>query len=223
MTETPDDALLASLPEPQSWHAFQETQARHLEQFPNAWVGEVGLDKDRRFAIPSAAGRPALTNVKVTMQHQQLLLRDQMFTAIKYKRPVSLHGVQCHGALFDTITAVAKETISRGDPMVPVCLHSFSGSDQLAQRWLSAKSLRGLVYFSFSYAVNHRYEKWASVIQSIPDDRILMESDLHVAGERMERALQDVLQCIAQAKAWSLKDAHEHLCQNWDKWLHLSL
>lgn len=221
LTEKPDDALLASLPEPESWHNFQENQVRHLEQYPNAWVGEVGLDKDRRFAIPSSSGRPHLTNVKVTMQYQQHLLRDQIHTAIQHRRPVSLHGVQCHGALFDTITALAKETMERGERMVPICLHSFSGSDQLAQRWLSNKALAGLVYFSFSYAVNHRYEKWSSVIQSIPDDRILMESDLHTGGERMEKALQDVLQCIAQAKTWSLEDAHDKLCQNWHRWLHL--
>ncbi|GAW14346.1 hypothetical protein ANO14919_037470 [Xylariales sp. No.14919] len=182
-------------------------------------------------------------------------------------RPVSVHGVQAHGVLYDTIAGCwkgyEKDVLSRrqkrqiatgaedfsddtdedsehdatpnrkgrpqklaGDSnkgtkpkLFPprICLHSYSGHvDQL--KMYVHPSVPTKVYFSFSMAVNWGTgggEKTEEAIRAIPDDRLLVESDLHIAGEQMDNSLEEVCRKICQIKGWDLREGVEILGRNW--------
>ncbi|KAJ1838053.1 Cut9-interacting protein scn1, partial [Coemansia sp. RSA 2703] len=70
------------------------------------------------------------------------------------------------------------------------------------------------IYVSFSHFVNGRnVEKSRQCIQAVPEDRILVESDLHdvaAAGE----ALASVIELVSQARGWSADEARERLACN---------
>ncbi|KAJ2970315.1 hypothetical protein NUW58_g9732 [Xylaria curta] len=176
------------------------------------------------------------------MAHQAAILQAQLELAGHMNRPVSVHGVQAHGVLYDTIASSwkghEKEVLSRrqkhqiatgaedfsddtdGDsdhepplarkdnppkpladsgriagrrPFPPrICLHSYSGYVEQLKMYIHPK-VPAKVYFSFSMAINWGAgggDKTEEAIRAIPDDRLLVESDLHVAGEQMDRNLE---------------------------------
>ena len=74
-----------------------------------------------------------------------------------------------------------------------------------------------MIFFSFSHLVNFSSNstKAVAVIQAVPDDRILGESDLHAAGEKMDGLLEDVIRKICQIKGWKLENGLKQLRLNW--------
>jgi Tat protein secretion system quality control protein TatD with DNase activity len=98
-----------------------------------------------------------------------------------------------------------------------ICMHSYSGPPEALKQFL-AHSVPADVYFSFSTAINFSNtstDKVESVIRAVPDDRILIESDLHCAGETMDRLLQEVLVKVCELKSWSLDQGAQQLKTNW--------
>jgi Tat protein secretion system quality control protein TatD with DNase activity len=77
------------------------------------------------------------------------------------------------------------------------------------------------VFFSFSSVINFSKtpEKVRNVIQSVPDDRLLVESDLHCAGDRMDGYLEDITRMICQVKGWPLEDGVARLAKNWARFI----
>lgn len=110
-------------------------------------VGECGLDK--RIAIP--------------IELQQLVFEKQLVLAQKYNKPVVLHCV----ASFDELIATKKKL----NITVPMIVHGFSKSEQLAKQLVS----NGF-YISFGkyLLLNPELE---TVFKSIPDDKIFLETD----------------------------------------------
>lgn len=123
-----DDDFLRTLPAPQPLSQFLRATEARLQEYPNALVGEVGLD--RAFRLPvgpfyppgsisnkadgyqseqytpgSREGRP-LTPYKVSMEHQKMVLRAQLDVAAKLRRPVSIHCVQSHGVIVDILQSM---------------------------------------------------------------------------------------------------------------------
>ncbi|KAI1119444.1 hypothetical protein F5Y14DRAFT_395303 [Nemania sp. NC0429] len=257
---------------------IEETRVR-LERFPLALVGEIGLDK--AFRLPTAwtsvqemdreesltpGGREGrrLSPYRVQTTHQAAILRAQLELAGQTGRPVSVHGVQAHGILYDTIASCwkghEKEVLSRrqkrqiaigaedfssdtdgesgqevtskrknktqkpaaadgkAGPFPPrICLHSYSGHVEQLKMYIHP-SVPAKVYFSFSVAVNWGAggsEKTEEAIRAIPDDRLLVESDLHTAGEQMDSSLEEVCRRICQIKRWDLREGVERLGRNW--------
>ena len=266
LTPEPDDKdFLTALPDPRplSWLL---AQTRHLlQRYPAALIGEVGLDKafrlpgawaaehhEQRDAALTPGGREGrrLSPYRVTVAHQKAILLAQLRLAGEFDRAVSLHGVQAHGVLYDTLKESwrgyekpvnSKKQLKRmakdlADPAVDhhdshqsndaanpkpypprICLHSYSGPAETAQQYLHP-SIPVDFFFSFSTAVNFNSPaaaKAEDVIRMLPSDRILAESDLHIAGEQMDQHLEDIIRKICHIKAWSLEDGVKQLGVNW--------
>ncbi|KAI3328339.1 hypothetical protein F4824DRAFT_414393 [Ustulina deusta] len=277
-----DVSFSNGLCDPRPLSEFLEETRRRLEKFPLALVGEIGIDK--AFRLPTAwtsagevdreegltpGGREGrrLSPYRVQITHQVAILRAQLELAGRMGRSVSVHGVQAHGVLYDTIAGCwkgqEKEVLSRrqkhqiatgaedfsddtdedselddtlhrkgkppklaedgnkgiGPRKFPprICLHSYSGHVEQLQMYIHP-SVPAKVYFSFSAAINWGTgggEKTEEAIRAIPDDRLLVESDLHIAGEQMDSSLEEVCRKICQIKGWGLGEGVEILGRNW--------
>ena len=110
-------------------------------------VGECGLDK----------------RIEVQIELQQLVFEKQLVLAQKYNKPVVLHCVTC----FDELIATKKKL----NITVPMIIHGFSKSEQLAKQLVS----NGF-YISFGkyLLLNPELE---AVFKSVPVDKIFLETD----------------------------------------------
>ncbi|KIX05725.1 uncharacterized protein Z518_03697 [Rhinocladiella mackenziei CBS 650.93] len=102
-----------------------------------------------------------------------------------------------------------------------VCMHSYSGPSEALQQFLNV-NIPVDIYFSFSTAINFSNSppsKVISAIKGVPDDRILIESDLHCAGEMMDDLLKDIVLRVCEIKQWPLREGAQRLKQNWMKFV----
>lgn len=103
-----------------------------------------------------------------------------------------------------------------------VCLHSFSGSPQMVSQYLNP-AIPAKVFFSFSTVINLSTaggeSKFPDVIRTVPYDRLLVESDLHTAGEDMDRVLEDISRKICEIKEWPLNEGVERLRKNYEQFI----
>jgi Tat protein secretion system quality control protein TatD with DNase activity len=266
LTPSPTDDLtfLDTLPDPKPLSEFiSETRAR-LQQFPNALVGEIGLDKTFRLPGPwtpedidsrdeqitpgSREGR-RLTHYRVKPEHQRSILKAQLQLAGEMNRAVSLHSVQAHGAVIEVLKEVwaghervvlsrrkrdrqrdAEGAVSEDEedevppsrPFPPrICMHSYSGSvDPIRQ--LIHKSNPSDIYFSFSSLINLNgapARKVGDVVKALPEDRILIESDLHKAGAQLDELMEDVARQICKLRGWELRHGVQLLADNWRRFV----
>ncbi|KAL8741421.1 MAG: hypothetical protein Q9190_005967 [Brigantiaea leucoxantha] len=117
---------------------------------------------------------------------------------------VAEHGSKSHGS------PVSKPYPPR------VCLHSYSGPPDSLKQYLDP-SVPATVFFSFSILVNFRStsSKAVDVVRAVPDNRLLIESDLHSAGEEMDDLLEQVVRIVCDIKKWPLGTGVKQLASNW--------
>ena len=93
-----------------------------------------------------------------------------------------------------------------------ICMHSYGGSVDTIRRL--HKLYRNRIYFSFSTTINGRLERLDLLIQAVPDDLLLIESDINDV-RRSEEKMWQILGRVCRAKDWSLEEAVRRLEQNW--------
>jgi Tat protein secretion system quality control protein TatD with DNase activity len=103
-----------------------------------------------------------------------------------------------------------------------VCLHSFSGSPQMVNQYLNP-AIPLKVFFSFSTVINLSTaggsSKFPEVLRACPDDRVLVESDLHCAGEDMDHLLEEMYRRVCEIKGWSLQEGLERIRRNYEEFI----
>jgi Tat protein secretion system quality control protein TatD with DNase activity len=103
-----------------------------------------------------------------------------------------------------------------------VCLHSFSGSPQMLSQYLNP-AIPARIFFSFSTVVNLSTaggeSKFPDVIRTCPDDQLLVESDLHTAGDDMDHVLEDMYRKVCEVKGWSLEEGVEKIRKNYEQFI----
>ncbi|TFA99170.1 Cut9-interacting protein scn1 [Trichoderma ghanense] len=287
LSPTPQDrSLLSSLPTPTPLSSLLSSTREYLSSFPLALVGEVGLDKGFRLPqqrppgddysrdenlTPGGREGRLLSPFRVQMQHQQAILQAQLRLAGEMGRAVSVHGVQAHGVLYDTIAACwkghEKKVLSRrdkkriapgaeegsdddddddeeassdndgskakkkkkkrnigGKPFPPrICLHSYSGSADMLKQWFHP-AVPSTIFASFSTGVNMgsaaAKEKLVAVVRAVPDDRILVESDMHAAGDEAEGLLADMYRFVCEVKGWGVEEGVERIGGNFRRFVY---
>ncbi|KAL3447957.1 Metallo-dependent hydrolase [Aspergillus insuetus] len=119
------------------------------------------------------------------------------------------------------------ESLSDGQVKQPlpfpprICMHSYSGPVETIGQFLH-RSNPSDVYFSFSDVVNfgHQSDKSVAVIKALPDDRVLIESDLHTAGDEMDKRLEQVTRQVCGLRGWELKQGVQQLADNWKRFVY---
>ena len=102
-----------------------------------------------------------------------------------------------------------------------ICMHSYSGPPDALKQFLGP-TVPADIYFSFSTVVNFSTAssaKVTNVIKAVPDDRILIESDVHCAGTRMDELLRDIILRVCEIKGWPLGEGVQRLKENWNKFV----
>ncbi|KAJ2615632.1 Cut9-interacting protein scn1 [Coemansia sp. RSA 1365] len=182
---------------PETW----AEELRELLALHGGILGECGLDK---------AARSPKTHKLYPIEAQIHILKTQIGIAHELNIPISLHCVRAFGVLAEILSEVEEKQI-----LPPrIMLHSYSGSpDMLKQIFLKGK-LGERVYVSFSSLVNGRNrEKSIKCIRAVPEQRLLIESDLHNASAAV-LAIEEAADLVAEARGWSLDEAHTVLTRN---------
>ncbi|KAH6673565.1 TatD family [Halenospora varia] len=266
----PDQAndleFLSSLPQPRSLKQLIEQTKAYLEKYPTALVGEIGLDKSFRLPegppseeakskdphmTPGSREGKGLSPFRVHIDHQKAILMAQLKLAGAMNRAVSVHGVQVHGGLLETlreswkgyekeVLTKERKKINKIPPPPPqeeehdeasndqpkpfpprICLHSYSGSPENLKQYFH-RSVPANIFVSLSAVINLQKttsSKATELIAAVPDDRILVESDLHIAGEEMDQKLEEMVRRICVTKEWSLEDGVKKLGDNWHRFI----
>lgn len=98
-----------------------------------------------------------------------------------------------------------------------ICLHSYSGDPRFLRQYFH-ESVPLDFFASYSIAVNFGPQSadWsAEAVKLTPDDRILIESDLHIAGVKMDNALELIARKVCELKGWDLRRGLQQLATNW--------
>ncbi|KAI8082777.1 TatD family [Halteromyces radiatus] len=219
--EGPDDTekqeLISHLPPPTPFEEWYHQLKQHLLRHPTALLGEVGLDRAARLlpkgAIEWHGVKP--TNVICHIDHQYAILQQQIQLAVDLDRAVSIHCVQSQGHLLKLLQWTGRY-IKQGSKSTElrVCLHSFGGKAASLNQFLKLPHI--VVYVSFSIAINARlgWSKLSQLIQTIPDDHLLIESDYNTP-QGVDQAMVHIASLVARAKNWSLHDTVLRTERNW--------
>lgn len=124
------DRLLPLLPDPISLDEILQDLRRNLEDFPEAMLGEVGLDRAFRIPFDFLSSPRELTPFTIPFDHQVSILEAQIRLAVELGRNVSFHSVKCPAG---TLEVLAKMKALHGGQWnkISVDMHSCGLSAQM--------------------------------------------------------------------------------------------
>lgn len=166
-----------------------------LEQEKVVALGEIGLDYYYDFSPRDL---------------QRTMLSQQLDLAYEMKLPVVLHVRDAHGDMMDLLRA-------RKDRLPCGVLHCFSGSAESAAEYVKMG-----FYISFAGSVTFKNAgKLLLAAQSVPEDRILIETDspylapVPMRGKRNDPSLvRYVCQKLAELRGLGEEEMGELTCRN---------
>ena len=215
------DAIWAELPEPITLSSVCEGIREQFERFPNAMLGEVGLDRafriPRRFwnydpqrTVPNPS-LPKLTKLKTPQSHQLAVLRAQIDVAMQYRRNISFHSVQAAGLTVELLDSL-RNTHTTGFGAIRVSLHSCTLDNNVVK---SIVKKHANVYVGFSSTINRKQMIARDCLASTDRSRALMESDYHTV-KGIPGYLAQANEYFAQLHGLSLQGAAQQLRDNWE-------
>jgi TatD DNase family protein len=189
---------------------------------PFLCVGEIGLDKlraKRQQRVEKEKGSAWL--------HMQDVFVAQLRLAGKLQRPASVHCVQAFGQLLSILeddqdrVLIGGRSDWGGNTLLPprIALHSFSGRVDVLRTLRGVEARTGMhVYFSFSMVINIpfgaisqqidsanvRFSRLVAAVREVPDDRLLLESDLDSATD-VDRNMLKIAMVVAAAKGLTVE------------------
>ncbi|KAL8960052.1 MAG: hypothetical protein Q9183_005529 [Haloplaca sp. 2 TL-2023] len=155
--------------------------------------------------------------IKETWQGHEVKIISKRDKKRKSKPGTALHAgdeknVDSHGT---------QHGVAGPKPYPPrICLHSYSGPLNVLEQYLNP-NIPAAMFFSFSCLVNFssRTSKAVQVIKGVPNDKILVESDLHSAGEDMDQLLEEAVRSVCEIKGWPLVEGVTQLGNNWRRFV----
>ncbi|KAF9245860.1 TatD DNase family Scn1 [Melanogaster broomeanus] len=189
--------LLPHLPDPVSLADVLTDLRQNLSAFPQAMLGEVGLDRAARVPIDYFASLRELTPFTVPLEHQLAILESQVDLAVELGRNVSIHSVKSHLATLDLLDRMHKKHGPRW-LQISIDLHSCGISPET---WRAIEKRHTNVYMSLSTVINGRSPNHRALIAACSSHRILVESDYHPVDQCAERTWDMVL-AVAEIKGW---------------------
>ena len=165
---------------------------------PPVAVGEIGLDR-----LKSRDISPRMRE----------LFETQLRLALKYRRPVVLHGAKCWGQVVGTIENVKSRTGDPPSPVPPLLFHGFSRSDGLIP---DIVALNG--YISVGPAVlNDHAVNYRELVKKIPSDRLLLETDRTPENAATCPSVREVAAKVAEIRGCPLPELETITDRNADK------
>ncbi|KAI3646138.1 hypothetical protein MP228_009066 [Amoeboaphelidium protococcarum] len=211
---------------------FQQLE-QMLQKYPNAVVGEFGLDKIAKTPSHLMKIHPGVEQ-STFKSIQQVIFDQQIHLAWKLNRPVSLHCVQSHEEMLAYFKSKvpSKRSLVRqygeDEAMLPytlqqeiklpprIMLHSYMGPPQFIEKFCQLPMGVGArFYFSYSSTICGRsMQRLQDSIRNTPSDRLLAETDLGSVDSGLIDAMKDILNVIAQVKSISYDDARQMTIEN---------
>lgn len=209
--------ILPHLPEPRAIDEVLNELRQNLNYFPDAMVGEVGLDRSFHVPYDFDATPRKLTPFSVPFDHQLALLEAQLDIAIEFGRNASLHSVKSQQATVNLLDRLHKK---HGDAFYRISI-DMHGCGFSKETWKAVEVSRKYpttsfptltisqnrysnVFLSLSMLINEKHLSYKTLIAACSGDRILVESDygnIDMTASETWRMLKNV----AEIKKWNLE------------------
>ncbi|KAF9074909.1 TatD DNase family Scn1 [Rhodocollybia butyracea] len=190
--------LLPSLPDPIPLGNIIAELRQHLEEFPQAMLGEVGLDRSFRIPYDFSASPRRLSPFTVPIQHQISILQAQVDLAVELGRNVSLHSVKANQA---TTEFLAQTKVKHGNNWNKISLDLHScGMSADSVKYIQSRYAN--IFVSLSTAINVRSSNYVAVIKACDPERLLVESDYNDVNMCAPQTW-DMVCRVADVKEWS--------------------
>ncbi|KAM6498682.1 TatD DNase family Scn1 [Amanita muscaria] len=191
------ERLLPHLPEPRLLTEIISELRAHFEAFPNAMLGEVGLDRSFRVPFDYFASPRELTPFTIPLEHQQVIVDAQIELAIDLGRNVSFHSVRSQEATVGLLNRM-RDRYGERWCNISVDMHSCGFSNAHTN-----------VFLSTSIAINGRNPNLRRLIAACAPDRILVESDYNNA-DMATQMTWEMLLIIAEVRGWPVEKDWDH-------------